>query len=407
MPTQRYTGNATPAISITRPADVVAMMPLGFNLLDRRPSRLPLFMACPGSHRISLTVPVQSTADDAARLGRAVHVCMAHWIGGMSYEDALHRAATANLWAGVPADDARYLFREGVRMYQSTSQYFPAPENGVEIIGTEYKGTDDVHCIGEDFLAVGDWKFGWGLHDWRHQVMGYLDLLDQKYPGRSRLYGFVWAARHDHIQRIQINQEGLQTWRAEYQEAKAVAESGTAVYRINEHCENCSQLHGCPAIFQAAAGVGRFGGYQPGQNLLRNVQQARYATKAIRRACDAVDAATVALVDNAGGMLALPDGVTLERRLMWRKGYLTSKAIPVLREIFGPGIEDDIARITTAGIRRAIEQRFPDRPVQAVLASVMERLALADALTEYPTTSIRTLTQGADDATQDSGDAAE
>lgn len=384
-------------------------------LHSRRPSKMPLLMACAASHRYgdAAEAAVQSTDDAPARLGRVVHEVLGQFITTGDYQACYNRAASSTIWANVPGEDARYLFREGVRLLREVQQYFPSPENGTLLEGTDFPGTDDVHCVGEDYLAVGDWKTGWGMQDAFHQIMAYLYLLRLKYPGRLRFYGFVWYCRHDYTQRIETDNEGLDRWYDEYQQQLAMADDiRYQAYRINPHCENCPRLLFCPAIKAAAAAFQQSGYSSAGPivrdphstTLLGNLQHTRNAVKAFKRMVATVEATTEALVDAAGGRLVLPDQSTLTRRVSWRKGYVTERALPVLAEIFGPATAGSIAKITTAAIKRAIVQQFPGRPVSAILSSIMDRLAAADAITEYPVTHISSMREGVDDATAQNGD---
>lgn len=370
--------------------------PLGLRLLKPRPSSLPMYMACRQSH---LQVPgeprVELTGDEPAELGTAVHILMDHYHRGASYEECMRRAVMVQDWhrTSVNPEDAAYLFQQGVKMFEEerhTYQYRPEP--GFLLACEDFEGTPDVYAVSDTTIKVGDYKSGWGMTPAYDQVMGYLWLLNQAYPGRERFQGDIYYLRHDRVERIDKTHIGLLAWHAGY-----LAKINDVNYRITEHCQNCKRVLSCPAIKAAASSLAlmrtTLGGPMlrnpADDSLLASLQYTIDAAKAVKRVCDAVDTTKEAIVEQSGGQLTLPDGRELRRTIRYRKEFNAALAVPVLQELLGTQAVEEICKLSVASITRAVKRFMPGRPVRPIMRSIMERLANADAVQEVPYTVIR------------------
>lgn len=364
-----------------------------------RPSSLPLFMACPMSHKLN-SPQIRITEDDAAHLGRAVHELINHYLSGRrgDFNECLGMATRASQWCGqqVDDDDCRYLFQQfGVMWQDARHAYQFRPEPGTLLSlpyeghagapGYFLEGTPDVFAVSNDTITVGDFKSGWGLDDYYHQIMAYLYLLAQKYPGRDWFVGYVYHLRHEKTVKYVKTYAALRQWFEEFQEN--ILNGNT--YRIGPHCQNCTQVLNCSAINRATRSLcgpqlhqaDRIHTYDLSHS---NLQQSMNVAKAARNMIRAVDHARDAIVEASGGMVIFRDGRSIRRVPQWRKAFDPVRAMPVLSSVFGMEEAAKFFKVTHKGLLEAAKRKFPHEPARQIVRAVMERLLAADAVTEYP-----------------------
>lgn len=373
----------------------------GETIAKPRPSSLPMYMACSPSHLRAFNTPaVELTGDEPAELGTAVHHVLNLYLTGTPYEDCLRSASNAHHWfrSDVNPEDCAFLVQQGVKMFEAERHsYQYRPEAGLLMTCDDFEGTDDVHGVSDRVIKVGDFKSGWNLTPAYDQIMGYLWLLNAKYPGRELFLGDVYYLRHEKTVRIEKTIQGLYDWHAHYRSKNPASDS----YCITEHCCNCRRVMTCPAIRQAAESFSRTTGdpmisHASNTSLASNLQYTLNAAKAVKRIVDAVDKARDAIVEQSGGVLSLPDGREYARSVRYRKEFNAAQALPVLQQLLGQAAVEDICKLSVASITRAVKRFMPGRPVRPIMRSIMEALANANAVQEVPYTVIRQQGENAD-----------
>jgi len=363
-------------------------------LVDQpRPSSNQLFMNCAMSHRQTST-QVRLHDDGLAHLGRAVHtICVNHHIGdGKSFAECLQLARTVGEWYGeaeVCPEDCSYLVGQFFRMWPETRgqyQYRPEPGYVMDDMEPEFylAGEPDIFAVSADAIVCGDIKTGWAMQDAYHQIMSYLWILRKRFSGRNRYIGYIYHLRHEKTIKIVKTDQALVEWHDGYVIRCRQNES----YHVGDHCTYCKHVMHCQAIKDAV----NFLIDDPHTIINENLGYALELARTAKVAIGAVENAKQAMVRASGGLLNLGDGREIRETTQWRKVYDVAVAWPVLVSLFGQEATARMFRLTTKALTEAIKQRYPHDPVNQIMRSVMERLANAGAITEMPTTIIRSST---------------
>jgi hypothetical protein len=194
-----------------------------------RCSSLPLLFSCGAS----LSPPEHAAYQppgDAADLGTRVHAELARHVAGEDSE---------------PAEDTRFLFWSGAKMWRELAPEFPSPMTEVSLSYdfAEWSCTghvDVVSVVGSE-IRILDWKSGFKDSDYREQMCGYCALSLLMYPEIERATATIVWLRTGEIERYTMTRADLPRWEADVSEALERTEDP------GPHCDYCQRSHECHA----------------------------------------------------------------------------------------------------------------------------------------------------------------
>ncbi len=369
-----------------------------------RCSSLPTACACPQAVRPP-AVKID-TADASARVGTAVHACLAGRISGEAPENDVQLAAAAN---DVDPDDVGHLVYLGWKYWRERlAELFPDPEvelplEGEPIPGIRITGHADVFSVVEvEQIRICDFKTGWADGSHEAQLRGYALLGLLRHPDATSVWACVVRLREGTIDGYLWSRAEVFAWFERHLQAW---QKEDAPYKPGAACGWCWRSRECPAHAEALAhSVSLFSPVDGSAVATRvldlaqpvlplspaTVLDAYRHLQAVAKVCDDAREAIRAHVEAAGGRIA--DG---ERELVLlpqarREVVPSHRTVNELAHLLGSWQPlYDAMKLSLTKLEGAAREQAPRGQKKEAALALVEML---DALGALVTTSAQRLT---------------
>lgn len=352
-----------------------------------RPSALPRFFACPSS---AAPGPRVESDSEAATLGTALHLAAAAHVTAASPDlDEIARRAE------VDVDELASLAASVRRIWSKLEPLYPSPRVELHLATSTLPGlgggtADVVHHDGET-AAVHDWKSGWAVRSYRHQLRGYAWLIRDAYgmPRSGRIQTSIGWVRSCEIEAHAVTDEELDDWGEQFTRRLALVGS---VYSPGEACVYCSHRLTCSVRRDAtASAAAAITGATPDQLADPNALAALYPRVKLLESAITEYMSTLKAAVRSAGELAIGDDLVLTIEERRRRKVVPAIAWDLLLEA-GLTSEElwDLLEIKATEVEAAVKNHAPRGLKGKVVAAFMERLAAAGGLLETKYQSLAT-----------------
>jgi hypothetical protein len=350
-----------------------------------RCSSLPLITRCPAA---AVAPALRVESDDAeARVGTAVHACLAEAVQGEPWE-----AEGAAAYYGVAdrADEVLALTLAGVQCWEMLAIQFPGPlfveqELSVRAGAFELVGHADVLATGfRGDVRLLDWKTGRVDEDATEQLKGYAYLALVHHPDVAVARACRVGVRARTADWYEWSRTELDAWFA-----GLVQRAGdSTTYRPGRWCGYCPRALECPArgvlvreTINALLVSDEAGEPQLGDGDGADLARALDACRLVEKICQDIREQARVQVALAGGVLPTGDGrelvlTTQERREItyergWELVHQDGLDTPALRQAL---------RIPKTALEDAVRAAAPHGQKKTAVAQLLRRLDEAGAL---------------------------
>jgi hypothetical protein len=288
-----------------------------------RCSSLPLVRQCPAA-AVPPALAIES-ADTAARVGSAVHDCLAWHLRGEDWHAA---AAAAYYGVADQVEEVQALTLAGVACWELLAEQFPGPravekELAAPLGDGTLTGRPDLLATGfRGDVRIADWKTGRLDEDAEEQLRGYAYLALVHHPDAVTARACRVGVRARTADWYEWSRSELDAWFAGL--VQRAGDQNT--YRPGAHCRYCPRALECPArgvlvreTINALLVSDEAGEPQLGDGDGADLARALDACRLVEKICQDIREQARVRVALAGGVLPTGDGrelvlTTQERR---------------------------------------------------------------------------------------------
>ena len=358
------------------------------SMLAVRASRLPLLPLCPAS--IVPPVVVIDTTGPEARLGTAVHECLALAVLGKTW-NARDTAARQR----VDVAEVEELVWSALHVWERILCLFPAPQTEVEYVldnaARRVRLTGHVDLVSAPAerpseLCLLDWKTGRVDTDYAEQLRGYAYLALHHHPHVKTVRAIVvWIRLGSTDWHVWTWDELDKWWTGRLETLTTERE----VYRPGVHCGQCPRGHECPAraslLRTALDLLTSLVSFGPDRGRACGMIHDR--VKLLEEILEQTRQQIRAEVVAAGGVL--PTGDDRELRLVQqeRREIVPTLAWKILQEegITEEHLLAECASLSKGAVERAVMARAPRGQKAGAVKNLLDRLDVAGALVSHVT----------------------
>jgi len=352
-----------------------------------RPSALPRIFACPSS---AAPGPWVESDSEAATLGTALHLVAA----AMVTESNCDLGEVAQR-AEVDVEELDRLTGSARRIWGKIESLYPRPRVELHLATSTLPGlaggtADVVHHDGET-AAVHDWKSGWAVRSYRHQLLGYAWLIRDAYgmPRSGKIQTSIGWVRSCEIEAHAVTADELDDWGRQF--ARRLAMVGT-VYSPGEACVYCPHRMTCAARRDAtASAAAAITGATTDQLADPSALAALYPRVKLLEGAIAEYMSTLRAAVRTAGELEIGDGLVLTLEERRRR-----KVVPEIAwdMAVGAGLTTEelwsILEIRATELETAVKSHAPRGLKGKAVVAFMERLTAAGGLLETKYQSLAT-----------------
>ncbi len=352
-------------------------------MVDIRCSRLPLLSKCAAAQSPP-SVRVERD-DSAARLGTAVHDCLAFCVQNVCYDVGI-MARCHN----VDAEELRTLAAMGEQCWEQVRQHFPAPTVEEELRHADdwgvLTGHPDVFSVHDGWGWVCDFKTGREDEDYSDQMRGYALLMLANFENLQGVRVCVIRVRDRTADWSEYHDDEISHW---YDDLRHRLRDGAEVYRPGRHCGYCPRFHECPGAASHLTLASEFlltadkAGCSPlgfGPDRQKQVAYTYDRVRLLESVCESVREEIRAEVRRAGGVLPTGDGRELVITHQERKAIDYRPAYAVLRSTLGLDRLESLLRVSLSDASEAVREHAPRGQKAKAVTELKGRLEEAGAL---------------------------
>lgn len=354
------------------------------DLIHLRCSSLPLASACMASQFHA--GPVCETNGPEARLGTAVHECLALHVQGLPYD-----ADAIAAYHQVDPKDVAILAANGRRCLEQMHPYFGTDiqtERYMEAIdepaGIRLTGHLDVYGRVTDdpsTAIIVDWKSGYRDPNALDQLRGYAMLIMSNYPEVRQVWAWLVMLREQAAEKYLFELSEIERWWMDL----SARIKGPLRYSPGANCRFCSRGATCEAkggyLWESAEMVQDDSFLPPKRHITpAHMVEMLDRIKVVEDACGTARALIKAEVAAAGGTLETGDG----RALVLGSHARRSIDYPAAASIIDQQISIDdlipLLQISKTKLEDYVRRRAPRGQKQQAVKDLMDRLEQAGAL---------------------------
>jgi len=348
-------------------------------MISIRCSSAPLLILCPRSQEPGLRI---DNDRQESRLGSAAHE------GVMIYErdGEIPRAVELAQKYGVDdVDELGFMLAFARQASDAMRDSFPKPllEQSFAIQlahDVELTGTLDKLQVGDNHVAVDDYKSGRRHRDYYAQLLAYALLSTTVFEKPRWSVTLSWLR-----DRINDTRSGGVAELRDFKEklVTAARTRETAAYRINEGCDFCPRAANCPARHQLVrqsindlTGLGDvdFPAIAP---KLRDIYT---GLRCVEKACEDFRRQHKAFIEANGGKQALPDGGSVEFSESEKRKVLPLLAWPVLAPMLSDAEIAGAMKLSLPDLMDAVAAQAPPRGKGKAKQELVNRLDAVGAI---------------------------